>query len=123
MKVGHADSASRVVLRRTYAASRNRVFRACTDAEEIVQWMSPSEGGSAEFAGMGLRTGGPYRIGYRTPNGLAVVGGVFLKVVVPEKLVYTWVWEEPEENAGAETRVTVEFLEKGGETELVLTHE
>jgi uncharacterized protein YndB with AHSA1/START domain len=43
--------------------------------------------------------------------------------VAPEKLVYTWVWEPPNDNAGAETLVTVEFIEKGGATELVLTHE
>jgi uncharacterized protein YndB with AHSA1/START domain len=123
MKVEPSDPAPRVALRRTYAAPRDRVFRAWTDPEQVVQWMSPADGVSAEFAEIDLRAGGPYRIGFRTPSGLAVVGGVFLDVAAPEKLVYTWVWEAPNENAGSETQVTVEFIERGRETELVLTHE
>jgi uncharacterized protein YndB with AHSA1/START domain len=123
MKVEPPDPATRVALRRTYAATRDRVFRAWTDPEQVVQWMSPADGVRAEFAEIDLRAGGAYRIGFRTPSGLAVVGGVFLTVAAPEKLVYTWVWEGPDENAGAETLVTVEFIESGRETELVLTHE
>jgi uncharacterized protein YndB with AHSA1/START domain len=123
MKMERVDAASRVELRRTYAATRERVFRAWTDPEQMVLWMAPSEGVKAEFAEVDLRVGGPYRIGYRTPNGLAVVAGVFLHVSAPEKLVYTWAWEEPNDNAGAETEVAVEFIDRGGATELVLTHE
>ena len=114
---------ARLELRRTFTAHRDRVFRAWTDPEQIVKWMSPREGIMAEFAEFDLRVGGRYRIGYRTPDRLLIVGGVFSHVAAPEKLVYTWIWEEPSENAGAETVVTVEFLERGGATELVLTHE
>jgi uncharacterized protein YndB with AHSA1/START domain len=123
MKSEGTESASRLVVRRTYAAPQDKVFRAWTDPEQIVQWMSPSEGIRAEFAEVDLRVGGQYRIGYRTPNGLAVVGGRFTHVAAPERLAYTWVWEPPNDNAGAETLVTVEFREKAGATELVLTHE
>ena len=42
-------------------------------------------------------------------------------VDLPRKLVYTWRWEsEPE---APETLVTVEFLDRGNATELVLTQE
>jgi uncharacterized protein YndB with AHSA1/START domain len=123
MKPEGPDAASPVVLRRTYPARRDRVFRAWTDPDQLVQWMSPSEGVRVEFAEIDLRVGGRYRIGYRTPNGLVVVGGAFAHVAVPEKLAYTWVWEPPLEDAGAETLVTVEFLDREGATELVLTHE
>ena len=123
MKVEQADAATRVVLRRTYAARREKVFRAWTDPEQIVKWMSPMEGVKAESAKFDLRVGGQYRIEYRTASGLVVVGGVFQHVATPEKLVYTWVWEPPLENAGTETLVTVEFLDRDGATELVLTHE
>jgi uncharacterized protein YndB with AHSA1/START domain len=123
MKRDEPDAAARLVLRRTYPVRRERVFRAWTDPDQLVQWMSPSEGVSTEFAEFDLRVGGRYRIGYRTPRGLMVVGGVFAHVAVPEKLVYTWVWDPPNEEAGAETLVTVEFHDRGGATELVLTHE
>jgi uncharacterized protein YndB with AHSA1/START domain len=123
MKFQNPDDASRLVLRRTYAVRREKVFRAWTDPEQIVKWMSPREGVCAESAEFDLRVGGQYRIHYRTPTGLLVVGGVFSLVAVPEKLVYTWVWEPPNEYAEAETLVTVEFLDRDGATELVLTHE
>jgi uncharacterized protein YndB with AHSA1/START domain len=45
-----------------------------------------------------------------------------LEVNAPEKLVYTWRWEGAFDQV-PETRVTVEFLEVGGATEVVLTHE
>jgi hypothetical protein len=37
--------------------------------------------------------------------------------------VCTWVWEPPNENAGAEALVTVELFGKDGAAELVLTPE
>ena len=50
------------------------------------------------------------------------VHGCFFEVSAPEKLVYTWNWE----NAFLgmpETRVTVQFAESDGGTEVVLVHE
>jgi uncharacterized protein YndB with AHSA1/START domain len=118
-----SGSELRLVVRRNFAARRDKVFRAWTDPKEIVQWMSPSEGVTTEFAEFDVRVGGLYRIGYHSANGLIFVGGTFEQVIVPEKLVYTWIWEPPLDSAGAETLVMVEFLEKGNGTELVLTHE
>lgn len=118
-----SEPALRLVVRRSIAARHERVFRAWTDPQQIVKWMSPSEGITTEVAEFDVRVGGSYRIGYRTANGLIFVGGTFSEVVVPAKLVYSWIWEPPNENAGVETLVTVEFFEKGNATELVLTHE
>jgi uncharacterized protein YndB with AHSA1/START domain len=123
MKTSYADLANQLVVRRTYSASMERVFRAWTDPKQIVQWMSPMEGIWTESAEIDLRLGGRYRLGYRTPKGLAVVRGEFLTVMIPEKLVYTWTWDESNEHSGAETQVTVEFIDLGAGTELVLTHE
>ncbi len=50
------------------------------------------------------------------------VYGSFLEVHPPEKLVYTWRWENAFEQM-PESRVTVQFLESGGTTEVVLIHE
>lgn len=118
-----SEAVQRLVMRRTFAARREKVFRAWTDPEQIVNWMSPNEGTVTEFAEFDLRVGGAYRIGYRSANGLVVVGGTFAEVIVPAKLVYSWIWEPPLDGAGTETLVTVEFLDKGEAMELVLTHE
>jgi uncharacterized protein YndB with AHSA1/START domain len=63
------------------------------------------------------RVGGSYS--FELENGSSIVG-TYLEIVPPEKLVFTW-------SAGAapgqETVVTLDFLDQGAVTELVLTHE
>ena len=48
--------------------------------------------------------------------------GTYREVRAPERLVYTWAWESPSPFDG-ETVVTVEFIDRGDATEVVLTHE
>jgi uncharacterized protein YndB with AHSA1/START domain len=70
-----------------------------------------------------LRVGGRYRFGMRqVPAGdIFYLTGTYREVTPPERLVYTWRWEnEPD---GAETLVTVEFHDRGAATEVVLLHE
>lgn len=70
-----------------------------------------------------LRPGGRWR--FRTaalPDlGVLTLGGAFLEVHDPERLVYTWVWEEGTENG--EALVTVEFRDRGAQTEVLVRHE
>src|SRR2546422_7177574 len=47
--------------------------------------------------------------------------GVYREVDPPKKLVYTWSWEDSPDMG--ETLVTVEFLDRAGATEVILTHE
>ena len=46
--------------------------------------------------------------------------GTYLQIVPPEKLVYTW---SGGTRQGWETVVTLDFLDQGPVTEVVLTHE
>ena len=46
--------------------------------------------------------------------------GVYREVDPPNKVVYTWGWEG--EHVVKDSVVTVEFLERGDATEVVLTH-
>ena len=108
-------------LRRTFQASRERVFRAWTTPEEIKRWKGPGER-TAPLVEVDLRVGGAYRVHMRAPDGSeARLVGVYREVDPPKKLVYTWRWETSPEMG--ETLVTVEFLERGRATEVVLTHE
>jgi uncharacterized protein YndB with AHSA1/START domain len=50
-----------------------------------------------------------------------VTTGIFQEILPPEKLVYTWYWEGQAEEM--KTLVTVEFMDRDGETEVVLKHE
>ena len=108
-------------LRRTFAARPERVFRAWTTPQEMKQWKAPGPL-STPVAEVDLRPGGAYRIHMQAPDGaLHRLVGVYRVVDPPKKLVYTWRWEsEPE---APDTLVTVEFLDRGNATELVLTQE
>jgi uncharacterized protein YndB with AHSA1/START domain len=63
------------------------------------------------------RVGGSFR--FELENGSAIVG-TYLQIVPPEKLVYTWFGDGMQNR---ETVVTLDFLDHGPVTELVLTHE
>ena len=71
-----------------------------------------------------LRVNGSFRIGMcRLTGGIPVYAcGVFEEVRPPERLVYTWQWENAFEHM-PETRGIVEFRELGPATELLLTHD
>ena len=100
---------------KTINAPRERVFAAWTQPELLHQWWGAHESFSAPIAEVDLKVGGKYRFGMLEPGKDApyVSYGVYQEVVEPEKLVFT----------PAETLVTVEFIDKGGATEVVLTHE
>ncbi len=112
-----------LTLRRTFTAPRERVFRAWTDPAELKQWFAPGEL-TTPTAVVDLRVGGRYRIAMAEPGGEPFyLNGVYKEVRAPERLVYTFRWEDPGELDPGETLVTVEFHERGGKTEVVITHE
>jgi len=63
------------------------------------------------------RVGGSFR--FDLENGSSIVG-TYLHIVPPEKLVFTWSGTVMQ---GRETVVTLDFLDQGAVTEVVLTHE
>lgn len=116
-------SEAAVILQRTFSAPRERVFRAWTDPDELKKWFGPSDQFTVPTAEVDLRVGGKYRIAMRSPDGnLNVAAGVYREIRPPERLVFTWSWEEGGMDIG-ETLVTVEFRGAGQSTEVVLTHE
>ena len=110
-----------LVLTRTYPYPREKVFRAWTEVEGVKRWFGP-EACAVPEAELELRVGGRYRIVLEEPEGRHIVGGEYREISPPERLVFTWKWEHTPEDV-PETLVTVEFLDKGASTELVLTHE
>ena len=109
-------------LRRTFAAPREKVFRAWTQPEELTKWWGP-EGYATPSAEVDLRVGGKYRLGMmKLPDGkIFYLSGTYREVRPPERLVYTWRWEAQPEHG--ETLVTVEFRAVGDSTEVDLIHE
>ena len=111
--------AATLEIRRLVPAARERVFDAWTQAKELDRWSAPSP--MKARAEVDLRVGGHYRIVMRDPDGgERAVGGVYRVIERPSKLVYTWKWEE---SPMPDSLVTVEFHDRGKETEVVLRHE
>jgi uncharacterized protein YndB with AHSA1/START domain len=111
-------------LNHTYKASKDRVFQAWTKQELLKQWWGP-EGFTTTIDRMDVVEGGAYRFIMQAPNGANhIIGGKYMAIIPNEKLVFTWKWEH--EGTGKEqedTVVTIEFVQQGTGTELVVTHE
>jgi uncharacterized protein YndB with AHSA1/START domain len=109
-------------MRRTVRAKRDRVFDAWTDPDQLKRWWGPGEF-TTPVAEVDARPGGTYLLVMQPPAGdpMRLVGS-FQEVLRPERLVYTWRWDAPWSD-GHESLVTVEFLDRGNETEVVVRHE
>ena len=105
-----------LVLRRTFTASRERVFRAWITPRALESWLRP-RGMSMTVRSLDARAGGSFH--FDLEDGSSMIG-TYLQIVPPEKLVFTW---SAGAAAGQETVVTLDFVEQGAVTELILTHE
>ncbi len=113
---------SSLTVTRTIKASADRVFDAWTQPEQMKRWAAP-EGVEVQVAEVDLTVGGRYHIRMLSGEGVEYNAvGVYREVTRPNRLVYTWSWEEKEHDVG-ETLVTVEFKAQGENTEVVIVHE
>jgi len=109
-------------VRRTFQAPRERVFRAWTDARELARWFAPSAEYSTQVPELDLKVGGKYKVEMHHKGGnVHTVSGTYREIRPPEKIVLTWGWEGAP--GGSESLVTIEFLDLGPATEILLTHE
>jgi len=121
MATSYPTTETSLQVRRTFSAPPEKVFRAWTEPEALKKWCAPSEEYSTPSAEVDLKVGGKYRIVMQAPNGNQhIAAGTYRKISPPRKLVFTWFWEDGDM---PETLVTLEFHDRGGATELVLTHE
>jgi uncharacterized protein YndB with AHSA1/START domain len=118
----HAREAAdrELVVTRVFDAPRDIVFGAWTDSKQAAQWWGP-QGFTTISCEMDVRPGGVYRACMRSPEGTRHCRrGIYREVVAPERLVFTYAWEDANGNPGHETIVTVTFDNVGGKTGLTL---
>jgi uncharacterized protein YndB with AHSA1/START domain len=104
-------------LRRTLPAPSAAVYRALSDPGELAKWWGPRDftAPSVEFD---PRVGGSYRIAMQPPDGeLFYLAGEFREVEPPERLVYTFRWEDPTPD-DRETLVALSLRDAGEYTEM-----
>lgn len=117
-----AKKSRELVLNRTLDAPRALVFRAWTDPSHLARWFGP-EGFTVPECKLDVREGGVWRTCMRSPDGNDYrVRGVYREIVKPERLVFTWAWEDESGATGHETLVTVTFAERAGRTMLRVAH-
>jgi len=109
-----------LVITRVFDAPRELVFRMWTDPRHAMAWWGPKHH-PAVHLDMDVRPGGRWRNCLRSTETGADLwhNGVFREVVAPERLVFTFVWEEEGER-GMETLVTVTFEDERGKTRMTL---
>ena len=118
------DTLYAFTVRRLVKADRLRVFDAFSRAEAVAQWFKPSADISVEVLAFEFVEGGSYRLRYTMPDGTRpVLRGTYERIAPPEELIFSWVWEPPDVHADMPTRVHARLLDKGGATEIVITHE
>jgi uncharacterized protein YndB with AHSA1/START domain len=114
------SAAPALTIRRTFAAPRTRVFAAWTNVEIFRQWFPPE--GRLTSVTWKPREGASYRVAMLVESGEEwAVHGVFSEVRAPERLAFTFRWEEDDPALERETSVTVELLDRGSETEMIFT--
>jgi uncharacterized protein YndB with AHSA1/START domain len=111
--------ASGFVLRRRYRVSRERLFRAFTDPDDLRGWYAPVAGWEVSHAEVDPREGGGYHLEFGPPGGDQIIEkGIFREFDPPNRLVFEVALSGGIDEA---TRVTVDFVEHGDETEVVVS--
>jgi uncharacterized protein YndB with AHSA1/START domain len=109
-----------VALTRDFHAPRQLVFDALTKPELIRQWLGIHGSWQWVVCDVDLRVGGTYRYLWRNAKGKEMgMGGRFVEIVAPERLVNTELFDDPwYEGEGLATAV---LTERDGWTTLTTT--
>ncbi len=106
----------RIVLTRVYDASRERLWKAYTDPEEIPKWWGPAYL-TTKVDKMDVKVGGSWRFVQTEPNGKEhAFRGVYKELDEPNKLTNTF---EYEPMAGHIILESVTFNESDGKTTII----
>ncbi len=101
------------------ATSASRTFEALVDPDELRQWWGP-HGFTIPRLDLDPSVGGRYRFAMQPPEGdLFHLEGSFLEVAPPDRLSFTFRWEEPDPD-DVETVVTVSLVDLGNSTRLTV---
>ena len=108
-----------IVLTRLFDAPRRLVFEAMTKPEHVKRWWGClDERYSVPICEIDLRPGGKWRFVGKGPEGEYGFHGVYREIVVPERVVFTEIFDPFPD---AESVVTSVLTEEGGKTRLTAT--
>ena len=94
---------------RVFDAPRSLVFKVWSTPEHALRWWGPRNF-TAHSMKMDFRPGGAWRGCIRSPEGQDYwMGGVYREVIEPEKLIFTFAWDEATGLPGKEMLITLTF--------------
>ena len=115
-------TAHELVITRLFDAPRALVFKCWTDPAHLSMWWGP-QGFALEACQLDLRVGGAWRMGMRSPEGTHhVKSGIYKEVTPPERLVFTFAWEDEAGRPKHPMLLEVTFADEGGRTRVTLCH-
>jgi uncharacterized protein YndB with AHSA1/START domain len=107
-------------MKRVLPAARSVVFGAFSYPSQLAKWWGP-EGFTTPSLEFHPRVGESYRIEMQPPKGdHFYLTGEFREVDPPARLVFTFVWEDPDSD-DIETVVALSFRDLGESTEVAFT--
>jgi uncharacterized protein YndB with AHSA1/START domain len=106
-----------LVIERVFDAPRSLVWKVFTNPEHAVAWMGPREFPS-QLHKADVRPGGKWRGRLHAVNGSRDLGqgGEYREVKEPERLAFTFYWDQEDGSPGPETLVEIDFTERGDKT-------
>lgn len=105
-----------LTITRVFDAPRSLVFKVWTQPEHFSQWLGPKDF-TAIACHMNVQVSGMYRACIRPPKGNDHwMQGVYREIIEPERLVFTFAWEDEHNRPKHETLVTVTFKEQDNKT-------
>jgi uncharacterized protein YndB with AHSA1/START domain len=106
-----------LVIEREFNAPRALVWKMFTDPRHAANWMGPPDYPSGLHEA-DVRTGGKWRGRLRAVDGSRELGqgGEYREVREPERLAFTFYWDQDDGGRGPETLVEIDFAERGDKT-------
>jgi uncharacterized protein YndB with AHSA1/START domain len=101
---------------RVLNAPRNLVFAAWTQPKHFARWLGPKDFTTIACQ-MNVQLGGIYRACIRSPEGRDYwMQGAYREIIEPERLVFTFAWEDENRQPKHETLITVMFTAQDHQT-------
>jgi uncharacterized protein YndB with AHSA1/START domain len=112
-----------LTIKRTFNASRERVFDAFITPKAIREWFGGPDVSVSDVT-FDARDGGGYRILMKNSEGEDYnARGTITEFRKPERLAYTFRWEEDDPQTERDTFISIDFIARGNQTEMIFTHE
>jgi len=122
MEQARLETKPSLKLERHYPVAPEKVWRAWTDPQALMQWFGPGGPTKVSVAEVDVRVGGRFRLVFGGPEGREhEAAGIYREVVANRKLVFTWYW--PNSTPDRVSQITILFQPAGGGTDLKFLHE